>query len=219
MKKTLFFLTCFFSITIALAQADCSTPAVVLLGSTTTAPAFTAETGTAPTLLCGLGNGNPAALPTKGKWYTYTALANNTVILSTLLPQNNNADTRVIVYTGACNSLVCVGSNDDYNGTYSSYLSFAVTIGTTYTIAFDNRYSQAGFDFTLMVAAPPGIDRISFTSTPVAGIAGTVGSSWSCIVDMNGDYLPANWWYILNNYLYGTKYVCYTIVEYSRGRL
>ncbi len=184
MKKTLFFLTYFFSITIALAQAACSTPVAILLNSTTTAPAFTNETGTVPTLLCGLTNQNgiPA---TKGKWYTYTALANNTVVLSTLLPQNNNADTRVIVYTGTCNNLICVGSNDDYNGTNSTYLSFAVTINTTYTIVWDNRYSQAAFDFTLMVAPPPALDRLSFTSTPVAGITGGFNN---CIVDMNGDY-------------------------------
>jgi ASPIC and UnbV/FG-GAP-like repeat/Secretion system C-terminal sorting domain len=183
MKKTLFFLTYFFSITIAMAQADCSTPIGILLNSTTTAPAFTNETGAAPTQFCGLNNNNQ--LPTKGKWYRYAALANNTVILSTLLPQNNNSDTRVIVYTGDCNSLVCVGANDDYNGTYSSYLSFTATAGTTYTIAFDNRYSQAAFDFTLMLAPPPAPDRLSFTSTPVAGITGGFNN---CIVDMNGDF-------------------------------
>jgi len=186
MKKLLFFLTFFFSITIAFAQTNCGTAIPVLLNSTTTAPAFTNETGTAPTQFCGLTNGT--SLPTKGKWYTYTALENNTVVVSTLLPQNNNSDTRVIVYTGACNNLVCVGSNDDYNGSNSSYLSFAATFGTSYTIVFDNRYSQLGFDFTLMLAPPPAPDRLTFTSTPVAGIAGTVGSSWSCIVDMNGDY-------------------------------
>jgi hypothetical protein len=183
MKKELLSLVLFFSITIGMAQANCSSAVAVLLNSTTTAPSFTTETGTAPTLLCGLTNqnGTPA---TKGKWYKYTALQNNTIIISTLLPQNNNSDTRVIVYTGTCSSLVCVGANDDYNGTNSSYLSFAATAGTTYTIAFDNRYSQAGFDFTLMAGAPPAPDRLSFTSTPVAGIAGTYNN---CIVDMNGD--------------------------------
>ncbi len=183
MKKSLSIFILFFIYQLSMAQADCSTPLSILLGSTTTAPAFTNETGTVPTNLCGLTNGNGA--PTKGKWYTYTALANNTVELSTLLPQNNNADTRVIVYTGPCNNLVCVGSNDDYNGTLSSFLSFTVTAGTTYTIAFDNRYSQAGFAFTLMLAAPAGVDRLSFTSTPVAGITGGYNN---CIVDMNGDY-------------------------------
>jgi hypothetical protein len=183
MKKFLLTIISFISYGIALAQADCSSPANVLINSTTTAPAFTDETGTAPTVFCGLNNNNQ--VPTKGKWYRYSALQNNTVIVSTLLAQNNNADTRVIVYTGTCGSLVCVGSSDDYNGTYSSYLSFTVTAGTNYTIVFDNRYSQSGFDFTLSVAPPPAPDRLSFTSTPVSGIAGTYNN---CIVDMNGDY-------------------------------
>ena len=151
MKKITSSIVLFFSISLAVAQSSCATPVSVLLNSTTTAPAFTSENGTAPSQLCGLTGG----VGTKGKWYTYTALQNNTVIISTLLPQNNNADTRVIVYSGTCAGLVCVGSNDDYNGTNSSYLIFAVTAGTTYTIAFDNKYSQAGFDFTLMVAPPP----------------------------------------------------------------
>ena len=183
MKKTLSIFILFFIYQLSLAQANCSTPVSILLCSTTTAPAFTNETGTVPTNLCGLTNGT--GVPTKGKWYTYTALANNTVELSTNLPQNNNVDTRLIVYTGSCNNLICVGSNDDYNGTLSSFLSFTVTAGTTYTIAFDNRYSQAGFAFTLMLAAPAGVDRLSFTSTPVAGITGGYNN---CIVDMNGDY-------------------------------
>jgi len=183
MKKTLSIFILFFIYQLSLAQANCSTPVSILLGSTTTAPAFTNETGTVPTNLCGLTNGT--GVPTKGKWYTYTALANNTVELSTNLPQNNNVDTRLIVYTGSCNNLICVGSNDDYNGTLSSFLSFTVTAGTTYTIAFDNRYSQAGFAFTLMLAAPAGVDRLSFTSTPVTGITGGYNN---CIVDMNGDY-------------------------------
>ena len=130
MKKITTTIVLFFSISLAIAQTDCSTALPIALNSTTTAPAFASETGTAPSQLCGLTGGGG----TKGKWYTYTALQNNTVVVSTLLPQNNNADTRVIVYTGTCASLVCVGSNDDYNGTNPSYLIFAVTAGTTYTI-------------------------------------------------------------------------------------
>ena len=184
MKKNLLSIVFFFSITMAMAQANCASAVGVLLNSTTTAPAFTAETGTIPSQLCGLTNNNgiPA---TKGKWYKYIATANNSVTLSTLLPQNNNSDTRVMIYTGDCSSLVCLTANDDYNGTLSCQVSFNVTTGSTYTIAFDNRYSNLGFDFTLMPAPAPAPDRLSFTSTPVTGIAGTYNN---CIVDMNGDY-------------------------------
>ena len=182
MKKIIPILVLFFSITSTLAQSDCTTSLPILLNSTTTAPAYTAENGTAPTQLCGLTGG----VGTKGKWYTYTALQNNNLIISTFLPQNNNADTRVIVYSGTCASLVCVGSNDDYNSTLSSQLNFTATNGTTYIIAFDNKYSQAGFDFTLTVAPPTAPDRLTFTSHPITGIP---SGYTNCIVDMNGDYL------------------------------
>lgn len=184
MKKTTCLIALFFSISIAMAQGDCSTALPVLLGSTTTAPAFASETGAAPTIFCGLNNNN--GLPTKGKWYYYTALQNNSLIISTVLPQNNNADTRIIIYTGTCAGLVCLAANDDYSGGLTSQINFNAVAGTTYLIAFDNRYSNSGFDFTLMLAPPPAPDRLAFTSQPVTGITGGYNN---CIVDMNGDYL------------------------------
>jgi hypothetical protein len=184
MKKTLFSILLLFSISIAFPQANCASALEVALNSTTTAPAFTNETGTPPTLFCGLNNNN--SLPTKGKWYKFTASQNINITVSTALAQNGNIDTRVIVYTGTCAALTCLVANDDFNGGLTSQVSFAAIAGTTYIIAFDNRYSQNGFDFTVMEAAPPAPDRLSFTSTPVAGITGGYNN---CIVDMNGDFL------------------------------
>jgi len=184
MKKTTYLIGLFFCFTAAIAQTDCSNAATVTLNSTTTAPAYTSETGAAPTMFCGLNNNN--GTPSKGKWYKFTAAQNINITVSTLLPQNNNTDTRLIVYSGSCGNLSCVGANDDYNGTYSSELTFAATNGTTYIIAFDNRYSDNGFDFTVTEAAPPASDRLSFTSTVVPGITGGYDN---CIADMNGDFL------------------------------
>ena len=179
MKQKLLFLL-FLTSTILTAQTNCSTALPLTLNSTTTAPAYTTETGIAPTIFCGLATGS-----TKGKWYQYTATQNINVTVSTVLTQNNNADTRIIAYSGDCTTLTCVASNDDYNGGLTSQVSFNVTTGTVYTIVFDNRYSQAGFDFTLMESPPPAPDRLSFTSQTVTGIA---GSYFNCVVDMNGDY-------------------------------
>jgi hypothetical protein len=179
MKKITSALVLFFSVSLAVAQSSCTTAVTVMLNSTTTAPAFTAENGAAPTQLCGLTGGTGA----KGKWYKFVATQNINVTVSTYLSQNNNSDTRLIVYSGDCSSLVCVDANDDYNGGYSSQVTFAAITGTTYTFAFDNRYSSAGFDFTVMEATPAGPDRLSFTSTAVAGVV--VGNYTSnCIVDM-----------------------------------
>lgn len=180
-KTTLLFLT-LFSASLGIAQTNCANAVEVFLGSTNTAPTFVGETGTAPTNVCGMGNG----LGSRGKWYKFAPTENVSVIISTLLPQNNNSDTRLIVYSGDCNALACIGSNDDYNGTNSSQVSFNAVAGTVYTIAFDNRFSSLAFDFTVMQAPPPQPDRLSFTSTPVAGITGGYDN---CIADMNGDYL------------------------------
>ena len=182
MKKITSALVLFFSISFAFAQSSCATALSVALNSTTTAPAFSGENGAAPTQLCSMGNGTAS----KGKWYKYTATQNINITVSTLLAQNNNSDTRLIVYSGDCSALFCVGSNDDYNGTNSSQVAFAAILGTTYIFAFDNKFSSAGFDFTVMETAPAGPDRLSFTSQIVTGI---VGGYNNCIVDMNGDYL------------------------------
>lgn len=184
MKKTTFFIVLLLCSSFAKAQTNCSNAVAVLLSSTTTAPSFTGETGTPPSLFCGLNNNN--ANPSKGKWYKFTATQNMNITVSTLLPQNNNRDTRLIIYSGDCAALVCIGANDDFNGTNSSQVTFTATAGIAYTIAFDNRYSNATFDFTVLEATPPAPDRLSFTSTPVAGVSGGYNN---CIVDMNGDFL------------------------------
>lgn len=181
MKRKLLLLITLFSYAVSSAQGTCSTAITITIGSITTAPAYTNETGTPPSTLCGLTS--PAG--TKGKWYTFTATDNNTLIVSTALSQNNNTDTRLFVYSGDCSNLVCVAANDDYNGSLCSQVSFAVTAGTTYYVAFDNKYSQNGFDFSLAVAPPPLPSRLSFTtqntSVPSNGY-------YNCVVDMNGDY-------------------------------
>jgi len=181
MKKKLLLLILLLSFVESHAQGTCDTALTVAIGSITTAPAFTNETGTPPALLCGLSS--PSG--TKGKWYKFTATDNNTIIVSTALSQNNNSDTRVFVYSGTCASLQCIASNDDYNGNLTSQVSFAVTTGTVYYIAFDNRYSQNGFDFSITIAPPPLPSRLSFTtqSTSVPS-----NGYYNCVVDMNGDY-------------------------------
>jgi hypothetical protein len=184
MKKTTFLIALIFSMSFVKAQTNCGNAVAVLLNSTTTAPSFTNETGTPPTAFCGLNNSNQN--PTKGKWYKFTSTQNMNITVTTVLPQNNNIDTRLIIYSGNCNALVCVGSSDDFNGANTSEVTFAATIGSTYTIAFDNRFSNAGFDFKVTEAAPPAPDRLSFTSTSVTGITGGYNN---CIADMNGDFL------------------------------
>lgn len=179
MKKITFLIVLLFSLSIAVAQQNCNEAGSIIFGTVMTAPSFAGENGTPPPNSCGMGAGTGA----KGKWYKFEATETRLVTITTMLPQNNNTDTRLFLYTGSCGALTCIDSNDDSNNTNSSQITFNAVAGTSYIIAFDNRYSSNGFDFSVMPAAP---NRLSFTPTPVTGITGGYDN---CIVDMNGDYL------------------------------
>ncbi len=179
-KTTLFFLLslCFHSF----AQDDCATAITVTAGTYTVGQI----NGTQIPQSCINNNA------TAGEWYKYVADDSYTVTVTTDLAINICKDTRVHIYMGDCSNLICVAGDDDSgtiqcnNGNSNSYLSrvsFNTTPGTTYYIAFDNRWSTSGFDFQLSevpYVAPP----VSFTQQPISSTA-----TICCVVDMNGDYL------------------------------
>ncbi len=125
------------------------------------------------------------------KWYSYTPTATYHVTVSSDLPINICKDTNFSVYTGSCASLTCVTNDDNSgiiqcnSGNTNSFLSkktFDVTPGTTYYIAWDNKWSAAGFDFELteeLIVVP-----VQYTASNIS----TINSSYNiCVVDMNGD--------------------------------
>jgi hypothetical protein len=174
MKKIFPFFVLLVNSTCVFAQLTCAT-AVTLNPGTVTAPNVT---GDPPLTACTL-TGGPG---TKGLWYKYTPTANKTIKITTS-SAGQNADTRLMVFSGNCTTLNCVTANDDYTGEFSQ-VTFNAIAGTTYYAVFDNKYSSLGFNITLSeVIAQP--DRLSFTPQPVS-VAGTFNN---CIVDMNGDYL------------------------------
>ena len=129
---------------------------------------------------------------TAGEWYSYTSSVDKQVTVSSDLNQNAGGDTRLQIYDGNCSSLACVAGDDDSGiiqpeGGGSSYLSiasFTATAGTTYYIAFDNKWNSNGFDFEITESDPPPPTPFDFTAQTVA----TSGSTMA-IVDMNGDNL------------------------------
>jgi len=128
-----------------------------------------------------------------GEWYAYTPTQNYTVTISTDIVQNNpRIDTRFHVYTGTCATLTCFGGDDDSGANYSSVDVFNVTAGTTYYIAWDNRWltttQNNGFTFQLSEApiVVPPVTPITYTSQTI----NTINSGYNiCMVDMNGDNL------------------------------
>nr|WP_294936635.1 FG-GAP-like repeat-containing protein [uncultured Flavobacterium sp.] len=162
------------------AQNTCATALPVTAGS----HIVTAIDGpTAINILCGPNSTNA----TLSEWYTYTPSSNYTITLTTDLAANSGKDTRFNVYTGSCGTLSCYAGDDDGGSIGNGYLSIAtfnVTAGTTYYIAFDNRWSAAGFTFDL-IEAPYVVPVISFTPQSIT-LSGTYKN---CVVDMNGDNL------------------------------
>ncbi|HEY0091317.1 MAG TPA: VCBS repeat-containing protein, partial [Flavobacterium sp.] len=139
-----------------------------------------------PTPICA-DNGAITSANPRGEWYSYTPTGSYTVTVTTSLTQNNPlVDTRFHVYTGTCSTLTCYAGDDDSGNNYSSTSVFNVTAGTTYYIAFDNRWTSSGFTFQLMenplIVIPPS--PITFTSQNIP----TINSNYNlCAVDMNND--------------------------------
>ena len=180
MKKIYLFLLIGFPIG-AMAQNNCATALPIGAGTYT----VSAVNGAGfPTVICA-PNGNTNV--TAGEWYTYTPSTDYTVTLTTDLPGSAGIDTRFHVYTGTCGTLVCHSGDDDSGGGLTSVATFSAMAGTTYIIAFDNRWSSAGFDFQLIENpyVEPILPPVEFTATPV----GVSGSYSLATVDMNGDYL------------------------------
>jgi len=110
-----------------------------------------------------------------------------TLQLSTDLPQNNLTDTRVQIYRGSCEALLCHAADDDSGSGFTSFLEFPALEGNTYYIVFDNRWSSNGFSFELteLPYVAPSEFAVGFSSSPMSLPAGNK----TCVVDMNGDFL------------------------------
>lgn len=173
MKKFLLFSIGMFNTAWMTAQFTCATATVLAPGTVLSQTV----TGDAPPTACSLG-----AAGTKGIWYKYTPVTDKSVTINTS-SAGSVSDTRMMVFTGNCGALTCLTANDDYSGIYSR-VTFNATAGTTYYIAFDNKYSASAFNITLAEGTVVS-SRLSFNTVPVT----TAGSFNNCVVDMNGDYL------------------------------
>lgn len=126
----------------------------------------------------------------RGEWFSYTPAQNYTLTVSTNISQNTpRVDTRFHVYTGSCGSLVCYNGDDDSGSNFSSQATFPVYGGTTYIIAFDNRWTSNGFTFQLTESTfvEPIPNPVDFVPQNLATI--NTGGYNMCTVDMNNDYL------------------------------
>lgn len=164
------------------AQQDCANAVLVAAGTHT----VDGIDGQAPTPVCTTETTNQA---NNGEWYIYTAPAGDDVYVTVTsdLEVNSGGDTRVQIYTGTCDNLSCIIGDDDAGNIGNGFLSvasFQAIAGESYYIAWDNRWSSAGFDFEITEADAPPPGQLTFTAQSVS----TNGSRLA-MVDMNGDYL------------------------------
>ena len=158
------------------AQNSCSEALPVELGIYT----VDAINGELPFPTC-YGN-NGFDYPNRGMWYSFTSETDAYISISSNLPQNSGGDTRLQIYTGTCEELVCFGGADDLQG--GNYLTTWLGMlpgGDTYYLAWDNRWSSNGFDFKISLEEIPAI---AFTPVQLSGWGTKLG-----VVDMNSDNL------------------------------
>ena len=158
-----------------LAQLDCAHAVTASPGTTYNVSFVTGSQVPAP--VCAEGQNNAANL-NHGAWYQYTPTALITAVVST---GPENVDTRVHIYAGNCNALVCVGGDDDSGPEYTAQATFTAEAGVTYYIAFDDNWSEENFTFTLT--------EDTFIAPLFSQHFVTVEGNKDCVVDMNGDYL------------------------------
>ncbi len=122
----------------------------MVMGSTLAA---TAEGNIDPNLFCGTSISAP------GAWHSVVGTG-NTMTVTTCFAETDY-DTKLNVYTGDCNNLVCVGGNDDDFGNpdcnfprgigFPSTVTFCSQPGVTYLILVQG-FSSAVGDYKLMVS-------------------------------------------------------------------
>ncbi len=179
MKKLLLFTLLL--TTKVIGQQTCSTSQLITAGTYTVNSIDGTEI---PNPICATG-GDGA---TQGKWYKYIPSNDYTVTVTSDFTANGNVDNRVNIYNGDCGTLNCIAGDDDNGAGYLCLVSFQVIQGTTYFIAFDNKWDSNGFIFELIETPPIVIDTtyVNFTPEFVSTISGSYNIAVS---DMNGDYL------------------------------
>jgi PKD repeat protein len=180
MKKNLLFLALIPS-WMAFGQNTCNTAQVVTAGSYVIS---TIDGTQVPDPVCASGGGGATA----GEWFKYVPTANFTVTVTTDLAVNPAIDNRVHIYNGSCAALNCIAGDDDSGTGFLCVVTFQVLAGNDYFIAFDNKWSSAGFTFELQETPAVVIDPsyVDFTAQYIPTIS---GSYKIAVADMNGDYL------------------------------
>lgn len=118
------------------------------------------------------------------EWYVFTPENDITVTISSAIEPYE--DTRLFVFTGTCDALICHAFNDDGGPGFSSILTTPLTGGTTYYIVWDAFWNSDPFNFSISEAIiVPSL--INFNHQ-------MLGSGQHSAADINGDKLDDIMW-------------------------
>lgn len=138
----------------------CSSAISIECGETATGTTVGATNTGAPSATCGTSlNTAP------GVWYSFSTPVAKTVTVNTI---GSTFDTKLGVFSGACNALVCIGGNDDGGTGISpqSQVAFDAAENTTYYF-YVTAYSTLSGNYTLNVSTCDEILPVgTFTTTP-----------------------------------------------------
>jgi hypothetical protein len=171
MKPLLTLLSALTLVLSGVAQTSCESALAVGLGQHSV-PGVTGETGG---VSCNFNE-----LTGNAMWYTFTPESDMGVEISSAIEPYT--DTRLFLFSGDCDNLICVGGNDDGGPGYSSILTANLDANITYYIVWDAYWGNAPFSFSVSeVVIPPTL--LNFTFLPING-GGTISGA-----DINGDKL------------------------------
>lgn len=127
-------------------NAFCATPLALVCGSTVEGDTQLGLLAQGP--VCG-----PADITANGLWYSFTGTGEE-VTISTC--DETDFDSKISVFTGTCEELICASGNDDSPGCdfNSSSVTFVSTAGTAYLILVHG-YDQDEGLFTISVTCAP----------------------------------------------------------------
>ena len=154
---------------IAIENDDCESATPIICGSSTSGSTTTALADGPPE--CGTSVSAP------GVWYSITGLS-GTVILNTCA--GTDYDTKINVYTGACDDPECIAGNDD--GSFGCYpgseVIFEADAATTYYVlvqGYDGSVGNFTLDMACAACAPP-TDIIVTPTDTLAYLSWTPGN-------------------------------------------
>lgn len=116
-------------------------------------------------------------------WFFYVSPNDTTLRITSGFPGSTSVDSRLSVFSGSCGDLTCLDGDDDTGQGFHALVEIDVLAGEPVFIVFDDRYTNADFEF-IIEEILPAVNLVDFTTLELPRNGSLRGA-----VDLNGDYL------------------------------